>query len=293
MIENKNILITGGRGFIGTHLVNELIKSNNVKIFDIIDGKDIRNINSLRKEFKDIDFVFHLAGLISVEESMKIPTEYIDNNIIGSLNVLKAATENNVKKVIFSSSAAVYGDYLENPKKETMPLIPKSPYAFAKVTIEKLMEYFISNGLDTVSLRFFNVYGPGQKLNSSYASVIPIFISKSLKNEGLVIYGDGAQTRDFIYIDDIINACILSAEKGSGEFNIGSGIPTNINELASLIVGLTKTKSKIIYEKQREGDVIHSLADITKAKKIIGFKPKFDIRSGLKNTIEWFKNQQN
>jgi len=289
MIKNKNVLITGGKGFIGSHLVEALSNNNNVKIYDIKNGKDIRNFKLLKKELENIDFVFHFAALISVEESIRNPLEYIETNIIGSYNVLKAALDNGVKKIIFSSSAAVYGDYPKKPKKENMPIIPKSPYAFSKVTVERLMENFNNNGLSTMSLRFFNVYGPNQKLNSSYASVIPIFIKRTLKNEDLIIYGSGKQTRDFIYVDDVANACILAAEKGSGIFNIGSGTPTSINELSNLIIELTNSKSKINYQRKREGDIVHSLADITKAKKYLGFKPKFDIRSGLENTIEWFK----
>lgn len=290
-MKDKSILITGGRGFIGNHLFRALSENNDVKIFDIVDGKDVKNFDLLKKELKNVDVVFHLAGLISVEESMRNPLGYIENNIIGSYNVLKAALENNVKKVVFASSAAVYGDYPENPKKEDMHLIPKSPYAFSKVAAERFMENFNNNGLSTISLRFFNIYGPEQKIDSSYASVIPIFITKALRNENLIIYGNGKQTRDFIYIEDIINALILASEKGSGVFNIGSGKPTSINELSNLIIELANSKSKIIHEKEREGDIIHSLSDISKANKILGFKPIYDLRTGLIETIEWFRKQ--
>lgn len=292
MLTDKNILITGGEGFIGSNLARFLAKNNNIKIFDIKTGKDIRNLKLLKKELEGIDHVFHFAGLIDVEESTRKPLEYIESNAVGSYNVLKASLDAGVKKVIFASSAAVYGDYSENPKKESMYLIPKATYSILKLTTEKIMKTFRNDGLDTVSLRFFNIYGPGQKLNSSYAAVIPIFISKALKNEDLVIFGDGKQTRDFIYIKDVINACILAAEKGSGEFNIGSGVPTSINDLANLIIELTNSKAKILHEKQREGDIVHSLADITRAKEILGFQPIYDIKGGLKETIEWFKSQK-
>ena len=274
MLTNKNILITGGEGFIGGHLARFLAKNNNVKIFDIKTGKDIRNLDLLEKELKGIDYVFHFAGLISVEESIRKPLEYIENNLIGSYNVLKASLNAHVKKVIFASSAAVYGDNPENPKNENTYPIPKSPYSILKLTVEKLMKMFRTDGLDTISLRFFNVYGPGQKLNSSYSSVIPIFISRALKNDNLVVLGDGKQTRDFIYIEDIINACILASVKGSGEFNIGSGKQTSINDIAKIIIELTNSKSKILNKKQREGDIVHSLADISKAKEVLGFQPK-------------------
>ncbi len=290
-MKNKSVLITGGRGFIGSRLASVLSKDNNVKVFDIKDGKDIGNFDLLKKELKNVDILFHFAGLISVEESMKKPLEYIDKNIIGSYNVLRAAQEDGVKKVVFASSASVYGDYPENPKKEDMPLLPKSPYAFAKITTERFMEHFNSIGLKTVPLRFFNIYGPGQNVNSPYAAVIPIFIKKALNNEDLIIYGDGNQTRDFIYIDDVINACILASEKGSGALNIGSGIPVSVNEIAKLIVELTNSKSKIGHIENRSGDIIHSLSDISRAKDILGFEPKYDIRTGLKKTIEWFRDE--
>lgn len=285
-MRNKNILITGGKGFIGSHLTESLFKDNNVKVFDKKDGKDIMDFDILKKELKNMDVVFHFAGSVSVEESMKKPLEYIEN-IFGSYNVLRAAKEAGVKKVVFASSAAVYGDYPENPKKEDMPLIPKSPYAFSKVASEKFMENFNNDGLNTISLRFFNIYGPGQNVNSPYAAVIPIFITKALNNEDLVIYGDGKQTRDFIYIDDVINACILASEKGSGTLNIGFEIPVSVNDIAKLIVELTNSKSKIIHIENRSGDIVHSLSDISRAKDILGFEPKYDIKTGLKRTIEW------
>lgn len=290
-MKNKNILITGGKGFIGSYLVEDLSKDNNVKVFDIQDGKDIKDFEILKRELKNVDVVFHLAGLISVEESMRKPLDYIENNIVGSYNLLKAASETGVKKIVFASSASVYGDYPENPKKEDTLMIPKSPYAFAKITVERLMDKFNGNELKTISLRFFNIYGPRQKLNSSYAAVIPIFISKALNNEDLTIDGDGNQTRDFIYIEDIVSACILAAEKGSGVFNIGSGKPISINDIAKMIIELTGSKSKIRHVENRAGDIVHSLSDISKAKDTLGFEPKYDIRAGLKKTIEWFKNQ--
>lgn len=289
-MKNKNVLITGGKGFIGSRLFENLSKDNNVKVFDKKDGKDIMDFVILKKELKNIDVAFHFAGSVSVEESMKKPLEYIEN-IFGSYNVLRAAKEAGVKKVVFASSASVYGDHPENPKKEDMPLIPKSPYAFSKVASEKFMENFNNDGLNTISLRFFNIYGPGQNVNSAYAAVIPIFIKKALNNEDLNIYGDGNQTRDFIYIDDIVKACILAGEKGSGIINIGSGKPVSVNDIAKLIIELTNSKSKIRHVENRTGDIVHSLSNISRAKNILGFEPQYDIKTGLKSHIEWFKNQ--
>ena len=292
MMKNKNILITGGRGFIGSSLTNKLIKNNNVKVYDIVDKKDIRNYELLEKELKGIDYVFHFASLISVEESMKKPLEYIENNVIGSLNVLKASLECGIKKVIFLSSASVYGDSMENPKKENMILKPKSIYALTKVDVENLMKIFNENyGLKTISLRIFNVYGPGQKVNSPYASVIPIFVNRALKNKPLIIYGNGKQTRDFIFIKDVMKANILAAESNCrGIFNISAGVKTRINDLSKLIIKLTNSKSKIKHRKPRKGDIIHSSASIAKAKKVLGFKPKYNLKDGLKETIKKFES---
>jgi len=291
MMKNKNILITGGMGFIGSNLANELAKNNNVKIYDIKNGGDIKNFKLLKKELRDIDYVFHFASLISVEESMKKPLDYIENNIIGSLNVLKSSLSCEVKRVIFSSSAAVYGDSTKTPIKEATMLNPKSIYAFTKIAVENLMKIFNENcGLSTISLRFFNVYGPEQKINTSYASVIPMFINRALKNKDLIIYGNGKQTRDFIFIKDIINANILAAKSNYyNTLNIGSGTKTTINNIANLIINLTNSKSKIKYEKSRSGDILHSIANIDKAKKSLNFKPKYNLEKGLKETIEWFK----
>ncbi len=293
MIKNKKILITGGRGFIGSHLSKELSKDNIVKIFDIKDGKDIRKFDLLKRELKDVDYVFHLAALVSVEESMRKPIETVEININGGLNLLEASIRNNVKKIIFSSSSAVYGDLPGSPKKENAPLEPKSSYAISKIIFEKLLKlFFETQGLKTTSLRYFNVYGPGQDPNSQYAAVIPIFIKNALKNNDLTIYGDGNQ-RDFIFIKDVINANILAAESDScGVFNIGSGVETKINDLAKLIIELTNSKSKIKHVEKREGDVFQSLADITEAKKL-GFSPKYKLTDGLKESINWFKNNQN
>jgi len=290
VIRNKNILVTGGRGFIGSNLADELSKNNNIKIYDIVDKKDIRNYKLLEKELKGIDYVFHFAGLVSVEESIKEPEKTIETNVIGSLNVLKASLKHRIKKIVFSSSCAVYGDFPKNPKGEDMPLRPESPYATSKIIIERLLKMFHEkHGLKTISLRYFNVYGPKQNPNSQYAAVVPIFIKRSLENKDLIIHGDGKQTRDFIFIEDVIKANVLAAENDScGIFNIGSGTETNINSLAKLTIELTKSKSKIKYDKPRKGDIIHSSANISKAMKILGFKPKYNLKNGLEKTIKRF-----
>jgi UDP-glucose 4-epimerase len=195
-----------------------------------------------------------------------------------------------LKKIIIASSAAVYGDSHLLPKKENLTPAPKSPYAISKLDCEYAAKIFYEEyGLKTTSLRYFNVYGPRQDPTSPYAAVIPIFISKALRNESLPIYGDGAQSRDFIFINDIVNANESVMSKGNGQiFNVASGKATSVNELAGLIIEQTNSNSNIIHKESRAGDIKHSIADIKEIKKI-GFEQRFDLEKGLKGTIEWFK----
>jgi UDP-glucose 4-epimerase len=306
-------LVTGGAGFIGSHITRHLldsryevlcldnfnplydiaIKKANIapflqhKNFEFVEG-DVRNKELLQKLAEDIDYVFHEAALVSVVESMKNPVETIEVNTIGTFNVLTAAS--NVKKTIIASSAAVYGDSPGSPKKENMTPAPKSPYAISKLDCEYAAKIFYEEyGLKTTCLRYFNVYGRRQDPTSPYAAVIPIFIRKALRNEDIQIYGDGTQTRDFIFVKDVVNANEFVMSKGDGMiFNVASGSVTSINELAALIIELTGSSSKIVYKEPRHGDIMHSLADITEIKKI-GFMPGYELKEGLKDTIEWFR----
>jgi len=244
--------------------------------------------------FRGIDYVFHQAALPSVPRSVKNPIESNNTNINGTLNVLLAAKDNSVKKVIYASSSSVYGDTPTLPKKEEMMPSPLSPYAVSKLAGEYYCQVF-SNvyNLPTVSLRYFNVYGPRQDPNSEYAAVIPKFVKSIIENKQPVIFGDGKQTRDFSYIDDVVNANILAAEsKAIGVFNIACGKRITIKSLAETIMKLTGKKLKIKYDKPRPGDIMHSLADITKAKKSFNYKPEFNIEKGLKETIKWFTKQK-
>lgn len=284
MLSNKNILITGGEGFIGSKLAKALSEENNVKIFDIKSGNDIMNFDFILKATRDIDVVFHLASLISVEESIRNPSKYIENIFDGGNNVLRAAAENNVKRFVFSSSASVYGEGLSS---ESSPIAPKSTYALLKAVFEKQMKLY--DKLETVSLRFFNVYGPGQKINSGYSAVIPTFITNAIKNKDLIIFGNGEQSRDFVYVEDVVRACCLAANKGSGVFNVGSGKTTSVNELADIIIELSGSKSKRIYKDPKSGEIFASVSDISKSKSVLGFEPQYNIRDGLSRTIEWFK----
>ena len=303
-----NVLVTGGLGFIGSHIVEELDKQNHkIKIIDnfrtgninnipksrnitIIRG-DILDYNLLKKELKDIDYVFHLAAIVSVVESIQDPESTLMTNTIGTLNVLKACVENKVKKIIISSSSAIYGDNPTKLKKENLFPDPKCTYALSKLDDEYLAKTFYEvHDINYVCLRYFNVFGPRQDPSSPYSGVISIFSSKTTKNEDLIIYGTGKQTRDFIFVKDIVKANLLAMEKGQGVYNVGTGKSTSINELANSIIKLTKSKSKIIYKEARKGGIMHSTADISKTKKELNFAPQYKLEDGLKLTLKYFKS---
>lgn len=308
-------LVTGGAGFIGSHIIHQLLergyetvcldnfdptydinrKKENIapflenKNFELIEG-DVRDRQLLNNITADIDYIFHEAALVSVVESMKNPVKTIEINTIGTFNILDAALSGNVKKVILASSAAVYGDSPLLPKKESMVPVPKSPYAISKLDCEYAARiYYEEHGLKTTSLRYFNVFGPGQDPTSPYAAAIPIFIQKALRNEKIQIYGDGLQTRDFVSVIDVVHANELVMSKGDGKtFNVANGIATSINEIAVQILKQTNSISVIVYSGERSGDIKHSVADISEISKI-GFKPKDNINESLKDTVEWFK----
>ena len=292
-------LITGGAGFIGLHLAEKLsMEGYEVVILDnkkpkwkipnrikFIKG-DVRDIELVKRVCKDVDYIFHKAAIISVVESIKRWKDVIDVNLIGTVNILESALKNDVEKVIFASSSAVYGDTQPLPQKEILPPNPKSPYGISKLSGEYFMKMFYEEyGLKTTSLRYFNVYGPRQD-----HAVIPVFIKRALSNQPLIIYGDGSQMRDFIFVEDVIRANELVMERGDGEvYNVGSGKAISIEDLAKKIIKLTQSKSRIVHVERREGDIRYSCADISKIKKL-GFEPKVDLEKGLSITIEWFKN---
>ena len=230
-----------------------------------------------------MEFIFHQAAIPSVTRSIKEPLAIHEANITGTLNVLLAARDTNVRKVVFASSSSVYGDVLTPSKREN--IIPNlfSPYAVTKLAGEQYCQVFQqAYGLSTICLRYFNVYGPRQDPNSQYAAVIPLFIQRASCGDPLIIFGDGEQTRDFIFIDDVVDGNILAAESGAtGSFDIGSGERTTVNRLAELIIGLIGGRSYSIYKKPKLGDVKHSFADITQAKKF-GYNPKYSLLDGLK-----------
>jgi len=309
-MKNKNIIITGGAGFIGTNIARTLADDNNVTIIDDLSTGKIENIQDLinenkikfikgsitdldllKKSFKNVDYAFHQAALASVPQSFEDPVKTNNINLNGTVNVLIASRDNNVEKVVWASSCAVYGDNTDLPLKETSSTNPLSPYAATKLAGELYANIF-SNvyNLPIVSLRYFNVYGPWQNPHGDYAAVIPLFISKILDDQPLVIYGDGKQTRDFIFVEDVVRANIFFAEKAeNGVFNIGCGVKTSINEIAKIILKISnKNNTEIIYKEKREGDIKDSFSDISKMKKT-GFKPEYSLEAGIRKTYNWFK----
>lgn len=309
-MKNKNIIITGGAGFIGTNIARTLADDNNVTVIDDLSTGKIENIQDLinenkikfikgsitdldllKKSFKNVDYVFHQAALASVPQSFEDPVKTNNINLNGTVNVLIASRDNNVEKVVWASSCAVYGDNTDLPLKETSSTNPLSPYAATKLAGELYANIF-SNvyNLPIVSLRYFNVYGPWQNPHGDYAAVIPLFISKILDDQPLIVYGDGKQTRDFIFVEDVVRANIFFAEKAEkGVFNIGCGVKTSINEIAKMILKISnKNDTEIIYKEKREGDIKDSFSDISKMKKT-GFKPEYSLEAGIRKTYNWFK----
>jgi len=303
----KRVVVTGGAGFIGSHLSEELVnRGYQVDIIDNLFTGRMENINSLllkadatlikgnildapfiRRALHEADLVFHQAAVTSVPYSIRDPEKTNHTNISGTLNVLLAAREQGVKKVIYASSSSVYGDTSVLPKVEDMIPNPQSPYALTKLTGEYYCQVFQQvYGVPTVCLRYFNVYGPRQNPNSEYAAVIPKFITSINNGKAPTIYGDGEQSRDFTYVKDVVEANILAAESdATGVFNIGSGESTTINQLATLCSKLLgKDDINPIHESPRLGDVKDSLANITKAKAFC-YNPKYSLEEGLRETI--------
>ena len=301
----EKVIVTGGAGFIGSHLAEELARRGyQVTILDDLSTGEMENIKELLKKgsvqfiqdsitnfsllkelFQGAIYVFHQAALPSVPRSVKDPLAASEVNITGTLNVLLAARDNKVRKVVYASSSSVYGDTPTLPKKEDMVPHPQSPYAVSKLAGEHYCRVFQEvYGLATACLRYFNVYGPRQNPDSQYAAVIPRFIRWASEGSPLIIFGDGEQTRDFTFIADAVEANILAAESNaSGVFNIGQGKSITINELAKFVIKLTGNNVEPVHQEPREGDIRHSLADISKAK-TLGYEPRYNLEEGLEET---------
>ena len=309
-MKGKRVLITGGAGFIGSNLAHHLSKDNEVIIIDdLTTGKmenlkgfkgkliqqDIRKLDSLPP---DIDYVFHFAAYISVPGSVLEPEKNDSINILGTQTVLAAAKAAGVKKLLFASSAAVYGDVPEKelPVKEDRDLRPASPYAGSKMTAEDYcLTYNEMFGLPTTVLRMFNVYGPRQDPKSQYAAVIPAFISRAIKGQRPVIYGDGLQTRDFVFVEDVARAFEMAAEnkRSDGQvINIASGKDTTIKQLAQGVAKAANKKLEPVYKNPRPGDILHSVASVTKAKKLLKWEVRVKLSDGLKKTYQYMSKKR-
>ncbi len=293
------VLVTGGAGFIGSHIARHFSSQGHqvVALDNLRGGRSLVPEEALvhgsvtDSELVDrlaegTDFIFHLAALVSVPESLEKPYECVDINVNGTLNVLRAARKHAVKKVVLSSSAAIYGDDPELPKREDMRPAPKTPYAVTKLDGEYYLAMWET---PTVSLRYFNVYGPGQDPKSQYAAAVPIFVSRAVNGETITIFGDGGATRDFINVRDVVAANVLAATTPSmeGVYNVARGNSLTILELARRIVGMLGSASRIEHAPERAGDIRHSLADVTRIT-AAGFKPTVDLEEGLRETIGWF-----
>ena len=308
-MEGKTIVVTGGLGFIGSHIVDELVDKNKIIVIDNLSAGKIENLVSPHHEnltivegdlndldladiLKGVDYVFHLAALASVPESVEKPLFSNTNNLDSTLKLLIASRDNNVKKIVLSSSAAIYGDNPNTPLKESEPYIPLSPYAAQKASSELYIKTFTeSYGLNGVALRYFNVFGPKQNIHSSYAAVIPNFIHALLNNKRPIIYGDGEQTRDFIYVEDIVRANILACESDyNGVVNIASGKGLSVNELYNIICEVLNSDVKPEYREERLGDIKHSIADVSNQKNINFSVDSNQFRNQLKKTIQWFRD---
>lgn len=309
-------MVTGAAGFIGSNLTEKLLElgSDVIGLDNLFNGRlvnledamkyrnfefhkgDVRDLNFLLDLFKEVDIVYHEAAFTSVPQSVKMPDNCNDVNVNGMINVLNAARRMNVNKVIFASSSAVYGDSPTLPKHEEMGRWPISPYGVAKLACEQYAKVWHHvYGLNTTSIRYFNVYGPRQR-DSPYSGVIAIWLGRIIRNEDLIIYGDGEQSRDFTYVEDVIQGNLLIAEHDiPGEIiNIACGNPIKLTDLAKLMLKLTgKENLGIKYTDPRPGDIKHSFGDISKAKKLLGFNALYTQEEGLRDYLKWYVNKYN
>jgi UDP-glucose 4-epimerase len=297
-----NVLITGGAGFIGSHLAARLQGGHAVRVLDDLSTGRRENLAGLRVELiegsitdraavsravRDVEVVFHLAAMVSVPESMQRPDACVERNVTGLLNVLTAATEAKVRRLCFSSSAAVYGERPESPKREDLAPDPRSPYAITKLDGEYYCRLWsATTPLETVSLRYFNVFGPRQDPKSAYAAAVPIFLRQALASEPLTIFGDGGQTRDFISVHDVVAANLFAATKPgmAGVYNVGYGGEMTVLDLAQRIIRATGSRSVIQHAPTRAGDVRHSRADITRLL-ASGFRPTTSVDAALAELV--------
>lgn len=308
----SKVLVTGGAGFIGSNLTEALLKAGHqVRVLDnlstgkrgnlvfdeaypfleMIEG-DICDLNTCRKATEGVEYVFHEAALPSVQRSVEDPMGSNQANVGGTLNILMAAREAGVRRVIYAASSSAYGDTPTLPKKEEMASNPLSPYALQKLVGEHYCRLFYQlYGLETISLRYFNIFGPKQDPNSIYSAVIPRFIDALISGRPPTIYGDGEQSRDFTYIDNVVHANLLAmnVERTQGEVvNVACGRRVSLNQLVKILQDIIGSHVSPLYEEPRKGDVRHSLADIQRGKAILNYDPRVGIEEGLRKTVEYF-----
>jgi len=305
-------LVTGGAGFIGSHLADALLSEGcHVAVLDNLSTGNISNLKKIRGEINFIegdirdpadiekaaegcDLIYHEAAVVSVVQTVKAPAPSALVNDIGTINVLDAARQQGIRRVILASSAAVYGDDSEVPNREEMPPSPQSPYAIQKLSNELYARTFHDLfGLETVCLRYFNVFGPRQDPSSPYSGVISIFMDHSVRRKQPVIYGDGNQYRDFVYVKDVVRANLLAAASpnaAGGRFNIGTGERVSIHALWQKVSGLSGFGEEPQYASPRPGDIVESVSSIARAETVLGYRPAYSFDKGLSETYAWFRN---
>lgn len=303
-LTGKKVLVTGGAGFIGSNIVDRISPDNDVRILDnlstgrltnlekskgrytLIEG-DIRDPETVKKAVRGVDYIFHLAAHVGNIRSINDPVLDMEVNIGGMINLMEACRDTDVKRIVYSSSAAIFGEAKYTPIDEDHPLYPESPYAVSKMAAEKYaFSYYKVHKIPTVSIRYFNAYGPRQD-TSVYANAVSIFLGRASRGEGITIYGDGEQTRDFIYVADIVRANLLAAthpDAAGQVFNTASGDVYSINQLVALIKEISGRDFPVTYEEARAGEVRDSKANMDKTRKILGFETKTSFRDGLAET---------
>ena len=304
----KRCLVTGGAGFIGSHIARRLVREGatvrvvdnlstgqEARLSDIRDSIEFINVDLAYDQVtdrvtSDVDYVLHQAAVPSVHRSVSDPVGTHRANVTATLNLLESSRKAGVRRFVYAASSSAYGDTAVLPKTEKMPPNPLAPYALQKLIGEYYCKlYYDLYGLETVSLRYFNVFGPGQDPRSEYSAVIPRFISRLLDNHPLIVYGDGEQSRDFTYVDNVVeaNLAALRAEAAPGKIvNVGYGERTSLNTLIQILEGIIGVKAEVQYEAARAGDVRHSLADLSRARDILGYRPTVDLEAGLRRTVD-------